>query len=491
MARARRARALGLTLRVTALTVVAATLMAAAAAAQAPLSVPSIDSHPPAALASSLNLAWVLVGGFLVMLMQVGFAMLATGFTRSKNAVNTMAMNLMIYPIGIIGFWMTGYALMMGGVAQWPSLGATGISSHELSLHLGGHTFGLLGLRKFGLLSVSHDSASLAMFLFAAVFMDIAATIPAGAMAERWKFSAFFIYGLFMSMFLYPLYGNWVWGGGWLAQMGVNFALGHGHVDFAGSSVVHMTGGVTALAGVIVLGPRIGKFRREGAIGALPGHNLPMAIIGTLVLAFGWFGFNAGSTLAVSDQRIGLIAANTMLASAAGAVTALLYLWHRYDKPDIAMACNGLLGGLVAITAACAFVTPAAAVMIGAIAGLLVVAAVLALERRFRIDDPVGAIAVHGVCGTWGALALGLFADGSYGEGWNGVGGPVRGLLFGDAGQFVAQLIGVAVNLAVVFGLALVFFVIVDRTIGNRVPAEVEWTGLDALEMGSDAYPKV
>jgi ammonium transporter, Amt family len=438
---------------------------------------------------TTFNLAWVLVGGFLVMLMQVGFAMLETGFTRSKNAVNTMAMNLMIYPIGIIGFWMTGYALMTGGIAQWPSLGATGIASHELSLHLAGHAFGLLGARKFGLLSVSHDSASLAMFLFAAVFMNIAATIPIGAMAERWKFSAFFIFGLFMSMFLYPLYGNWVWGGGWLAQMGVNFALGHGQVDFAGSSVVHMTGGVTALAGVIVLGPRIGKFRRGGAIGALPGHNLPMAIVGTLILGFGWFGLTTGSTLAASDPRIGLIAANTMLASAASALTALLYLWHRYDKPDIAMACNALLGGLVAISAPCAFVTPAAAVMIGAIAGLLVVAAVFALERRFRIDDPVGAIAVHGVCGAWGALALGLFADGSYGEGWNGVAGPVRGLLFGDASQFVAQLIGVAVNIVVVFGLAITFFVIIDRTIGNRVAAEVEWTGLDALEMGSDAYP--
>jgi ammonium transporter, Amt family len=491
MARAKRAGWHDLTLRAASVTAAAATLLATAASAQVPLSATPADAHAPASLTASLNLAWVLVGGFLVMFMQVGFAMLETGFTRSKNAVNTMAMNMVIYPICIIGFWLTGYALMMGGVAQWPSLGTTGITSHELTLHLGGNAFGLIGMRKFGLLSVSHDPASLAMFLFAVVFMDTAATIPTGAMAERWKFSAFFLYGLFMSMFLYPLYGNWVWGGGWLAQMGVNFALGHGHVDFAGSSVVHMTGGVTALAGAMVLGPRIGKFRRDGAIGALPGHNLPMAMVGTLILAFGWFGFNAGSTLAASDPRIGLIAANTMLASAAGALAALLYLWHRYGKPDVAMACNGLLGGLVAITAPCAFVTPQAAVVIGTTAGLLVVAAVLKLERRFRIDDPVGAIAVHGVCGAWGALALGLFADGSYGEGWNGVSGPVRGLLFGDASQFVAQLIGVAVNLIVVFGLALTFFVIVERTIGNRVPAEVEWTGLDALEMGSDAYPNV
>jgi Amt family ammonium transporter len=208
-----------------------------------------------------------------------------------------------------------------------------------------------------------------------------------------------------------------------------------------------------------------------------------------LILAFGWFGFNAGSTLAASDPRIAIIAVNTMLASAAGALAALLYLWNQYHKPDVAIACNGLLGGLVAITAPCAFVSPAAAVLIGTIAGLLVVWAVLELERRFRIDDPVGAVAVHGVCGIWGALALGLFADGTYGDGWNGVAGPVRGLLYGDAGQFVAQLIGVTVNAVVVFGLAILFFKIVERTVGNRVLVEVEWSGLDALEMGSDAYP--
>jgi Amt family ammonium transporter len=307
-------------------------------------------------------------------------------------------------------------------------------------------------------------------------------------MAERWKFSAFAIYGLFISMFLYPLYGNWVWGGGWLSQLGVNLGLGHGHVDFAGSSVVHMTGGIAGLAGAIVLGPRIGKFRRDGQMAAIPGHNIPMAMIGTLILAFGWFGFNAGSTLAASDPRIGIIAANTMIASAGGALSSLFYLWFRFHKPDVAMACNGLLGGLVAITAPCAFVTPLAAVTIGVIAGLLVVVLVLMLERRFRVDDPVGAIAVHGGCGIWGALAVGIFADGSYGDGWNAVGGPVRGILYGDAGQLVAQLIGVTVNIIVVFGLSFLFFMIIERTIGNRVIPEVEYTGLDALEMGTDAY---
>ncbi len=472
-----------LSLALAALVLVAAAPAIAYARNAAVVSAPRFDQ--------SLNLAWVLIGGFLVMFMQLGFAMLETGFTRAKNAVNTMAMNFIIYPIGVVGFWLTGYGLMMGGVSRWPSLGASGIGHHELSLNIGGHPMGLIGASKFALLSVSHDPASLAMFVFAVMFMDTAATIPTGAMAERWKFSAFFIYGLFMSMFLYPLYGNWVWGGGWLSQLGVVAGLGHGVVDFAGSSVVHMTGGVTALAGAIVLGPRIGKFRRDGAIGAIPGHNLPMAMMGTLILAFGWFGFNTGSTLAASDPQIGVIAANTILASAVGALTALLYLWFGFNKPDVSMACNGLLGGLVAITAPCAFVTPAAAVLIGLVAGAIVISVVLVLERHLRIDDPVGAIAVHGACGLWGALALGIFADGSYGAGWNGVAGPVRGLLYGDVGQFLAQLIGVTVNFVVVFGLAMLFFLIVERTVGNRVIPEVEWTGLDALEMGSDAYPKV
>jgi Amt family ammonium transporter len=437
----------------------------------------------------ALNLLWVLVAGFLVMFMQVGFAMVETGFTRAKNAVNTMAMNLIVYPIGVLGFWLVGYGLMQGGVAIWPSLGHRLIGAHEIGLSIGGHTLGLLGGARFALLTAPHDPANLTMFLFSAVFMDTAATIPTGAMAERWKFSAFLVYALFMSMLLYPLYGNWVWGGGWLATMGINWGLGHGHVDFAGSSVVHMTGGVTALAGAIVLGPRAGKFRRDGTIGAIPGHNLPMAIIGTLILAFGWFGFNAGSTLAGNDPRLATIAVNTMLASSSGAITALVFVWYSLHKPDIAMACNGLLGGLVAITGPCAFVSPAAAVLIGLCAGLLVVRVGSLIERRFRIDDPVGAIAVHGACGAWGALSLGLLADGTYGSGWNGVAGPVRGLLFGDAGQLCAQLIGVFTNAVFVFSAAYGFFKLVDRLMGNRVPAEVEWSGLDSTEMGSEAYP--
>ncbi len=444
----------------------------------------------PPQLEHSLNLAWVLVGAFLVMFMQAGFAMVETGFTRARNAANTMAMNLLIYPVGALGFWLVGYGLMLGGVRDWPSLGPAVAGAREVGLTLAGRSFGLFGAAKFALVTVASDPANLGMFLFATVFMDTAATIPTGAMAERWKFSAFLLYGLFMSMLLYPLYGNWVWGGGWLSALGVNTGLGHGHVDFAGSSVVHMTGGITGLAGTLVLGPRLGKYRADGTIGAMPGHNLPMSVVGTLVLAFGWFGFNAGSTLAASSPRIAIIAVNTMLASSAGAVAALLYVWFSLRKPDVGMACNGLLGGLVAVTASCAFVSPAAAVLIGFVAGVLVVWTVVLLERRLRIDDPVGAFAVHGACGTWGALALGLFADGSYGSGWNGVSGPVRGLLFGDAGQFVAQCIGVATNVVFVFGMSFGFFRLVDRIMGNRVPAEVEHAGLDSLEMGTDAYPR-
>jgi len=334
---------------------------------------------PPSQTEQSLNLAWVLLGAFLVMFMQLGFALVETGFTRAKNALNTMAMNLVIYPVGVIGFWLVGYALMFGGVSEWPSLGGPAAAAHEVALSVGGHAFGIFGASKFALVSVAHDPASLAMFFFAAMFMDAAATIPTGAMAERWKFSAFLVYGFFMSSILYPLYGNWVWGGGWLSSLGL-LGLGHGHVDFAGSTVVHMTGGVTALAGVLVLGPRVGKFRRDGTILGLPGHNLPFAVAGTLILAFGWFGFNAGSTLSASDPRIAGIAVNTMLASAGGGLAALLYVWGTAHKPDIAMACNGLLGGLVAITAPCAFVAPAAAVLIGVVAGLLTAVGVIATE---------------------------------------------------------------------------------------------------------------
>jgi Amt family ammonium transporter len=440
-------------------------------------------------LTQSVNLLWVLVGAFMVMFMQVGFAMVETGLTRSKNAVNTMAMNFAVYPVGVLGFWLVGYGVMMGGVGGWPSLGAAFPGVHEVALTLRGYSFGLFGASRFALISAPHDASNLAMFFFSVVFMVTSATIPTGALAERWRFTAFLIYSAFVSMLLYPLYGNWVWGGGWLAGLGITAGLGHGHVDFAGSSVVHMTGGVIALAGVLVLGPRTDKFRRDGTIAAIPGHNLPMAIIGTLVLAFGWFGFNAGSTLSAADPQIATVAVNTLLSSSAGAFTTLLYVWHFEHKPNIGMVCNGLLGGLVAITGPCAFIGPAAAVLIGVVAGGLVPWSAGVLERRFRIDDPVGAIAVHGVCGVWGVLALGLFADGTYGADWNGVAGNVRGIIFGDPRQLLAQTVGVVANVAFVFPAAFFFFRMVDRVFGNRVSAQTEEAGLDVTEMGAEAYP--
>jgi Amt family ammonium transporter len=292
-----------------------------------------------------------------------------------------------------------------------------------------------------------------------------------------------------MSMVVYPLFANWVWGGGWLATLGSNFGLGHGHVDFAGSSVVHMVGGVAALAGAIVIGPRIGKYSKSGEALPMPGHDLPMAMLGTFILAFGWFGFNPGSTLAGGDLRIAVVATNTMLAGAAGAFTAMLYVWARYGKPDPSMMINGTLAGLVAITAPCAFVNSVSAVIIGGIAGVIVVVAAVFIERTMKIDDPVGAIAVHGVNGAWGVLSLGLFADGVYGDGWNGVPGTVKGLFYGDASQFFAQCIGTLTCFVFVFVMFFAFFKVVEALMGNRVSAEVELEGLDIPEMGALAYP--
>jgi Amt family ammonium transporter len=321
--------------------------------------------------------------------------------------------------------------------------------------------------------------------------MDTAATIPTGAMAERWKFSSFIVFGFFLSMLSYPLFANWVWGGGWLSQLGKNFGLGHGHVDFAGSSVVHMVGGVTALAGAMVLGARIGKFNKDGSANPIPGHNIPMGILGCFILAFGWFGFNPGSSLAGTDLRIAVIAVNTMLASASGALAAMFYMWIRFGKPDPSMSANGFLAGLVAITAPCAFVSSFWAFVIGLIAGILLCWAVFFVENTMKIDDPVGAIAVHGVNGAWGVLSVGLFSDGTYGDGLNGVEGTVRGLFYGGASQFVAQIIGTVTCFVFIFGISWVFFKAMDAVMGMRVSPEVELEGLDVPEMGTHGYPEV
>jgi Amt family ammonium transporter len=439
----------------------------------------------------ALNMTWTLLTGFLVMFMSAGFALVETGFTRAKNACHTIGMNLLIYPVAVIAFYAVGFGLMFGGVGALPTLGGYAGLNHEVGVTLFGKTFGLFGGTGFGVKGWSGDVAFLTLFLFQLVFMDAAATIPTGAMAERWKFSSFFVYGWFVAGFIYPLYGNWVWGGGWLSTLGTSFSLGHGHVDFAGSSVVHMCGGVMAFVGARMLGPRIGKYNADGSPNVIPGHNIPMAVLGTFVLAFGWFGFNPGSTLAGGDLRIATVAVNTLLASATGAVASTLWMWLvRSNKPDPGMMCNGLLAGLVAITAPCAFVGPLSAGIIGAVAGLLVVEAVFFVERTLKIDDPVGAIAVHGFNGAWGCLALGLFADGTYGDGLNGVVGGVRGLFFGGGvGQLAAECVGVGVNFLFVGAASWALFKALDLTIGNRVDRETEVKGLDVPEMGVEAYP--
>ncbi|NTW83830.1 MAG: ammonium transporter [Chlorobiaceae bacterium] len=436
----------------------------------------------------AINMVWVLVTGFLVMFMQAGFAMVESGLTRAKNAAHTMSMNMMIYPIGMLGFFICGFAIMFGGLGPIATMGGYDGLNQEFTINLFGHTLGLFGMKGFFLLDV-YDVSVFALFLFQMVFMDTTATIPTGSMAERWKFSAFVVYGLFVGTIIYPVFGNWTWGGGWLAMLGKEFGLGHGHVDFAGSSVVHLTGGVLALVGAIIIGPRIGKYNKDGSPNAIPGHNIPMAIVGAFILAFGWFGFNPGSTLAGTDLRISVVAVNTMIASATGAFGAMLHMWwFKTKKPDPTMMINGLLAGLVAITAPCAFVNVQAAALIGLISGVLVIEAAFFIEKVLKIDDPVGAVAVHGVNGAWGCIALGLFADGTYGDGWNGVAGPVTGLFYGNPGQLLAEVIGVSANFIYVGIIGFIVFKLIDVTIGNRVKPEDELDGLDIPEMGIEGY---
>jgi Amt family ammonium transporter len=483
-------RALRLTGPLLALAVPAVLAAQAAPAAVNADSLLKATADAAAANTVSINFVWTLVTGFLVMFMQAGFAMVETGFTRAKNAAHTFTMNFMVYGIAMMGYWLCGFALQAGGLGPLTTLGGFDKLSHEFVVTLGDKSWGLFGHTGFFLAGVAYAAPVFTYFLFQMVFMDTAATIPTGGMAERWKFSAFCVFSLFIGAIIYPIYANWVWGGGWLSQLGANLGLGHGHVDFAGSSVVHMTGGVIALVGAKLIGPRRGKYNPDGTANAIPGHNIPMALVGTFILAFGWFGFNPGSTLAGSDLRIGVIATNTMLAGAAGSITAMLYMWWRYGKPDPSMIANGALAGLVAITAPCAFVTAPSAVLIGAVAGVLVCWSVFFFERTAKIDDPVGAISVHGTNGLWGILSLGLLADGTYGDGWNGVKGNVTGLFYGDASQFVAQIIGGVTNIVAVGLMAYAAYKITEVLVGgHRVSPAVEELGLDFPEMGALAYP--
>jgi Amt family ammonium transporter len=436
---------------------------------------------------TGLNIVWTMVAGFLVMFMQAGFALVETGLTRAKNAAHTMGMNFLVYAIGVIGFYFIGFGLQMGGVGA--VFGEAAVLSKEFTITLFGKSFGLFGMTGFMLQPLSLFTAGVATtFLFQMCFMDTTCTIPTGAAAERWKFMSFVLFSFAISTIIYPVYANWVWGGGWLSQLGANFGLGHGHVDFAGSSVVHMTGGVAAIVIGKMIGPRAGKYTPDGKIHPIAPHSIPQVMLGTFILAFGWFGFNAGSTLSGMDTRLAVVATNTMIASATGAFAAFVYVKVKWGKADPSWLANGMLAGLVAITAPCAFVSAWAAALIGAIAGVLVIVAAVFIDSKLKIDDPVGASAVHGVNGAWGILSLGLFANGVYGQGLNGVPYGVTGLFYGDKGQFVAELIGIAANIAYVGTVTAVVFFVIGKLVGNRVPLEDEINGLDLAEMGVHGY---
>lgn len=389
---------------------------------------------------------WTLIAAFLVFFMQAGFAMVESGFTRAKNAVNIMMKNLMDFSIGSLGFWALGFGLMFG-----VTNGFFGTSSFFLSDF-----------------ATDKDPWIFAFWMFQTVFAATAATIVSGAMAERTKFVGYLAYSVVISAIIYPVYGSWAWGS---LYKGAGWLEGLGFIDFAGSTVVHSVGGWAALAGAMVLGPRIGKYGPDGKAKAIPGHNMTIAALGVFILWFGWFGFNAGSTTAaITDMA--LIAANTNLAAASGAITAMFTAWAMFKKPEGSMALNGALAGLVAITAGCANVTPSSAILIGLIAGVLVVVSVVFIDRTLKIDDPVGAISVHGICGAWGTLGAGLFDSAGF-----------------SAKVVMVQLVGIGAAFLWVFPTAFILFKIIKSTIGLRVTPEEELEGLDFSEHGNLAYP--
>ncbi len=404
----------------------------------------------------SLDIVWVLAATVLVFFMQAGFAMLEAGATRAKNAANIVMKNLMDMSVGSLVFWAIGFGLMFGA-----------------------NESGWIGTDNFFLSGISPDSPEgffdFSFFIFQTVFAATAATIISGAVSERTKFGAYLLYTIAVTGFIYPIFGSWVWGGGWLND------VGDGFIDFAGSTVVHSVGAWAALAGAIVVGPRLGKFV-GGKPRAIPGHSVTLAALGVFILWFGWFGFNAGSTVSGNDHSIAIIAVTTNLAAAAGAVGAMLVgyiLWKNYDA---SLSLNGVIGGLVAITAGTANVSPGSAVVIGFIGGVVVVGGVLLLERVLKVDDPVGAIAAHGFAGAWGTLAVGLFAESAY--------GGVDGLFFGGgAGQLGTQFVGVIAAFAFVFPTSFIVFKLIDLTIGMRASDEDQIRGLDITEHAAAGYP--
>ena len=401
-------------------------------------------------LTLNMNVVWTCVAAFLVFFMQAGFAMVESGFTRAKNTINIMMKNLMDFSIGTIAFFVLGFGLMFGA------------------------TNGFFGTTHFGLSGADWASKdwNFTFLIFQTVFAGTAATIVSGAMAERTKFAGYLAYSVFICAFIYPIFGSWAWGSlldgnGWLEKLGF--------CDFAGSTVVHSIGGWLALAGAIVVGPRLGKYAKDGAPRAIPGHNIALASLGVFILWFGWFGFNPGSTT-VGDGEIGRVAVTTNLAAAAGSIAAMVVSWIITKKPDGSMALNGALAGLVSITAACYTVSGVGALVIGLIGGVLVVLSVYFIDRVLKVDDPVGAVSVHGVCGAWGTLSCGLFnLDG--------------GLLYGGGlKQLGVQTIGVLAAFAWAFGLGLLLFFVIKKTIGLRVSEEEEIRGLDIGEHGMEAY---
>ena len=419
------------------------------------ISIASAGDGPPTALTnkeaidlvqSNANYVWTLVAAALVFFMQAGFALVETGFTRAKNAINIMMKNLMDFSMGSIAYWALGFGLMFG-ISKSGWIGTSGFFLSDFK--------------------VGGDPWVLAFWMFQVVFAATAATIVSGAMAERTKFSGYLVYSIFVSGLIYPIFGSWAWGGlfnggGWLEKLGF--------IDFAGSTVVHSVGGWAALAGAIVLGPRLGKYTKDGGIKPILGHNIPLAALGVFILWLGWFGFNPGSTT-TANKDIAMIFVNTNLAAAAGCVLAMFTSWLRFGKPDAGMSLNGALAGLVAITAGCANVTPLSAVIIGAIAGIIVVFSVVFFDR-IKIDDPVGAVSVHGVNGAWGTLAAGLFNIG-------GTSGKIIGV----------QLLGIVVCFVWTFLTAFILFKIIDKTMGLRVTPQEEAEGLDIGEHGGNAYP--
>ncbi|GAB4219001.1 MAG TPA: ammonium transporter [Spirochaetota bacterium] len=428
------------------------------------------DSVKMAVVADTL---WVLFAAFLVFFMNLGFAMVEAGLQQAKNAVNISAKNFVVFAISSIAFWFIGWGLMFGdgnGFMGWK--GMFMLNGADNSPVTGEMYKGVYS-------SLNWTGVPLyAKFFFELVFCATAATIVSGAVGGRIKFIAFIVFSFILTSIIYPIAGHWIWGGGWLAK--------RGFWDFAGSTVVHSIGGWAALTGALVLGPRIGKYNPDGSVNSIPGHSLPLATLGVFVLWFGWFGFNPGSTMAANAADIGRIAVTTNLAAAAGTLTATITAWLALEKPDLSMILNGALAGLVAITAPCAWVTPGASIVIGGIAGILVVVFVLAFDR-WGIDDPVGALSVHLVNGIWGTLAVGLFAAAPYA---GGSGQPPLGLFYGGGiGSFANQLVGVVAVGSFVFVLSWVIWIIINATMGIRVTREEELIGLDISEHGIEGYP--